>query len=118
MKLISVFREELNALRSSLDTAQIAKRQAEARVKASTDTVARLEQANADLSTRALSLAEDAEKERVALSRKMQAEIGDLRRQLGEVQGEADEERTRGQTQRIQLLDEVSILQDEVQVQR
>lgn len=99
----------MNTLRSALDAAQIAKRQAEARVKTSGETVARLEKANADLSTRALTLAEDAENQRATLAKRMQAEIQDLKRQMEEVQGEADEERTRGQTQRIQLLDEVSI---------
>jgi hypothetical protein len=74
------------------------------------ETVTRLEKANADLSTRALTLAEDAENQRAALAKRMQAEIQDVKRQMEEVQGEADEERTRGQTQRIQLLDEVSTL--------
>jgi hypothetical protein len=102
-------REELNTLRSALDAAQIAKRQAESRLKSSSETVTWLETANADLSTRALSLADDAETQRAALAKKMQAEILDVRRQMEDVQSGADEERTRGQTQRIQLLDEVSM---------
>lgn len=108
-----MFREELNTLRSALDSAQIAKRQAEARLKSSTESVTRLEAANNDLSARALNLADDAETQRAGLVKKTQAEMDDLKRRMGEVQEDADEERARGQTQRIQLLDEVSYEQGE-----
>jgi hypothetical protein len=54
-----------------------------------------------------LSLADDAEQERRNLSRKWQEELDQMKRALDEAQEDADESKTRGQAQRIQLLDEV-----------
>ena len=53
-------------------------------------------------------MAGDAEQEKKALQRKIQDEMDDLKRRLEDAQEEVDEGRTRGQAQRIQLLDEVS----------
>jgi hypothetical protein len=75
------------------------------------ETVNRLAQANDTLSAKALSLAEDAEEEKRTLSRKLGEEVDGLKKMLSEVQEEADELRMRGQSQRIQLLDEVSFRQ-------
>jgi hypothetical protein len=52
-------------------------------------------------------MAEDAENARETLQRKVQDELSEMKRKLEEAQEEADEGRTRGQAQRIQLLDEV-----------
>lgn len=64
-------------------------------------------EANDVLSQRALSLADDAERERAGLSKKLGDELEDVKKKLREAEEDADEERGRGQGQRIQLLDEV-----------
>lgn len=101
-------REELNSLQSQLDKTQSSRRQLETQLKTQKDATERLERANNDLSTRALSLADDAEAERTSLTKRLQDEIAAVKRQMASTQEDADEERARGQAQRIQLLDEVS----------
>jgi hypothetical protein len=54
-----------------------------------------------------LEIADEAEKEKGGVVRRMQGEIEGLRKALRQVEEGADEERSRGQAQRIQLLDEV-----------
>ena len=55
-------------------------------------------------------MADEVEQDRRALTVKLQAEIDRLKEELRECQEDADEQRSRGQSQRIQLLDEVSDL--------
>lgn len=100
-------RDELNSLRTALDAASSSKRQLETQIRKSEETVDRLQQANDILSAKTLSMAEDAENARETLQRKVQDELSEMKRKLEEAQEEADEGRTRGQAQRIQLLDEV-----------
>lgn len=102
-----ICREELNTLRSGLDTATAAKRQLELTARQANETCERLAAANDVLSSKALSLAEDAEHERWNLTKKWTEEVDALKKRLEEAQEEADEGKTRGQAQRIQLLDEV-----------
>jgi len=90
-----------------LDTATAAKRQLEVTARQANETCDRLTAANDVLSAKALSLAEDAEHERRTLTKKWTEEVDALRKRLEDAQEEADEGRTRGQAQRIQLLDEV-----------
>jgi hypothetical protein len=85
----------------------MAKKQAEAQVAASTEECDRLAEANATLSARALTMAEDAEQEKKALRDRLQEEIEALKIRVRESEEDADEQKMRGQSQRIQLLDEV-----------
>ena len=101
-------RDELNSVRSALDNATNSKRSLEVQAAAQAETCERLSQANDQLSARALALADEAEREKRALQRRLQDELAVLRKQLDEAQEDADEQKTRGQSQRIQLLDEVS----------
>jgi hypothetical protein len=91
-----------------LSTATAAKRTLEAALSQSRETVTRLNTTNESLSARALSLADDAERERGVMKKRLEGEIESLKKELGEAREEADEQRGRGQSQRIQLLDEVS----------
>ncbi|ORX36527.1 Up-regulated during septation-domain-containing protein [Kockovaella imperatae] len=109
----SKFLNELNSLRSALDSASTSKRQLETQLSTHTESINRLETANRSLSSKTLSLAEDAEKEKKILQKKMQDEIDRLKREVEEAQEEVDEARTRGSAQRIQLLDELNSLQAE-----
>jgi len=104
----SHFLDELNDLRSALEATSMAKKQAEIQVAHSTEACKRLTEANGSLSARALTLAEEAEQEKKALRDRLQDEIDDLRIKLREAEEDADEQKMRGQSQRIQLLDEVS----------
>lgn len=101
-------REELNSVRAALDAAAIAKRTLEAQAASQAETCARLSKANEALSTRALTLADEAEQEKRVLQKRLQDEIEEFKRRVEEAQEDVDEQRTRGQAQRIQLLDEVS----------
>jgi hypothetical protein len=53
-------------------------------------------------------MADEAEREQRSLREKLGEEVEVVKKQLAGVQEEADELRMRGQTQRIQLLDEVN----------
>ncbi|GFZ42574.1 hypothetical protein JCM24511_00290 [Saitozyma sp. JCM 24511] len=110
----SHFLEELNSLRSALDAASISKRNLELRAAQQSDTVDRLQKANDTLSARALEIADEAAREKDVLAKKYSVEMDGLRKQVKEVEEGADEERSRGQAQRIQLLDELNSLQAEV----
>lgn len=103
----SHFLEELNSLRSALDAASIAKKQAEQAARNSSLTCDRLSEANDTLSAKALTMAEEAEQEKRVLQRRLQDEIDALKKRLEECEEEVEEQKTRGQGQRIQLLDEV-----------
>jgi hypothetical protein len=105
---LTPFSEELNSLRSALDAASISKRNLELRAAQQSDTVDRLQKANDTLSARALEIADEAAREKDVLAKKYSVEMDGLRKQVKEVEEGADEERSRGQAQRIQLLDEVS----------
>lgn len=105
----SHFLDELNDLRSALEATSMAKKQAEAQVAHSTEACTRLTEANDSLSARALTLAEEAEQEKKALRDRLQDEIDALRIKLRESEEDADEQKMRGQSQRIQLLDEVGL---------
>jgi chromosome segregation ATPase len=105
-------REELNSLQAQLDKAQASRRQLEAQLKTQTQTAEDLAQANQLLSAKTLDLADKAGKgsgnnEAVA---RLEAELKEARQKANKAQEDADEEMARGQTQRIQLLDEVSQL--------
>lgn len=104
----SHFLEELNSLRTALDAASIAKRQAEQSAQQAAQTTDRLSEANNVLSAKALTLAEEAEEEKRALQRRLQDEIAASKKKVAECEEEVEEQRTRGQGQRIQLLDEAS----------
>jgi chromosome segregation ATPase len=104
----SRFLDELNDLRSALEATSMAKKQAEAQVAANTEARARLAEANDSLSSRALTMAQDSEQAMKALRDKLQEEIDSLKVRLRESEEDADEQKMRGQSQRIQLLDEVS----------
>jgi hypothetical protein len=106
----SHFLEELNSLRSALDAATIAKKQAEQTAKQASETTDRLSEANETISAKVLTLAEEAEEEKRVLQRKLQEEVDSLKKKLVDCEEEVEEQRARGQGQRIQLLDEVSIL--------
>jgi chromosome segregation ATPase len=106
----SHFLEELNSLRSALDAATIAKKQAEQTAKQASETTDRLSEANETISAKVLTLAEEAEEEKRVLQRKLQEEVDSLKKKLIDCEEEVEEQRARGQGQRIQLLDEVSIL--------
>ncbi|ORY24377.1 Up-regulated during septation-domain-containing protein [Naematelia encephala] len=110
----SRFLEELNSLRTQLDTQASAKRALESQLAEAKHAVNRLTEANADHSTRALTLADEAETEMVALKKRLENEIENLQSRVAEAEEEAEEARTRGQSQRIQLLDEMNSLQMEV----
>lgn len=107
----SHFLNELNDLRSALDAASIAKKQAETQAAASASSCDRLAEVNDSLSARTLSLADEFEKEKKALRERLQDDIGSLKNRLREAEEEADEARMAGQSQRIQLLDEVRVSQ-------
>ena len=87
----------------------MAKKQAEAQVASNTEACDRLAEANATLSSRALTMAEDAEQEKKALRDRLQEEIEALKIRVRESEEDADEQKMRGQSQRIQLLDEVCV---------
>ncbi|EIW66580.1 hypothetical protein TREMEDRAFT_12085, partial [Tremella mesenterica DSM 1558] len=110
----SHFLEEMNNLRSSLDAANNSRRQLEIRLAEQTERADRLAEANNTLSTRALEMAEEVENERKTLTNKWQGEMERLNEEIRECHEDADEQRSRGQAQRIQLLDELNSLQAEV----
>lgn len=83
-------------------------RQLETQLAASNETNTRLSQANQDLSHRTLSMASEAESEKQQISRKLAEEVELLKRRLREGDEAMDQERINEQSQRIQLLDEVS----------
>lgn len=91
-----------------MDAASIAKKQAETQASASAASCDRLTEVNDSLSARTLSLADEFESEKKALRDRLQDEIEGLKSRLREAEEEADEARMAGQSQRIQLLDEVS----------
>lgn len=103
----SHFLDELNDLRTALDAASIAKKQAESQAAASAASCDRLSEVNASLSARTLSLADEFEQEKKVLRDRLQDEIESLKARLRDSEEEADEARMAGQSQRIQLLDEV-----------
>lgn len=103
----SHFLDELNDLRSALDAASIAKKQAETQAAASASSCDRLAEVNDSLSARTLSLADEFEMEKKVLRERLQDDIDGLKSRLREAEEEADEARMAGQSQRIQLLDEV-----------
>ena len=105
----SHFLDELNDLRSALDAASIAKKQAETQAAASAASCDRLTEVNDSLSARTLSMAEELEVEKKVLRDRLQDEIEALKGRLREAEEEADEAKMAGQSQRIQLLDEVSL---------
>lgn len=107
------YSDELNSLRSALDAASASKRQLEVSAQRANETCDRLSAANDALSAKALSLAEDAEQERRNLGKKWQDDFDEMKRKLDEAQEDADDAKTRGQAQRIQLLDELNSLQAE-----
>lgn len=88
----------------------MAKKQAEAQVQANSEAQERLVESNASLSARALTMADDFEKEKRALRDRLQDEIEALKVRVRESEEDADEQKMRGQGQRIQLLDEVSLV--------
>ncbi|CAD6568071.1 MAG: hypothetical protein TREMPRED_004251 [Tremellales sp. Tagirdzhanova-0007] len=106
--------EELNSLRAALDDAAFSKRNFEVQATTQAETCERLSAANDALSTRALTLADEAEREKRSLQKRLQDEIEELKKKVENAQEDADEQRTRGQAQRIQLLDELNSLQAEV----
>lgn len=110
----SHFLDELNDLRTALDAASIAKKQSEAQAAASAASCDRLAEVNDSLSARTLSLAEEAEQEKKVLRDRLQDEIDGLKTRLREAEEDADEAKMAGQSQRIQLLDELNSLQAEV----
>ncbi|KAK4687380.1 hypothetical protein P7C73_g2748, partial [Tremellales sp. Uapishka_1] len=110
----SRFLDELNELRGALDRANVAKRQLEQSTRAQAETCDRLSEANDSLSARALTLAEDAEEEKRTLQRKLEGEIEALKKKLRDAEEDVDEAHSKGQAQRIQLLDELNSLQAEV----
>jgi hypothetical protein len=106
----SHFLDELNDLRSALEATSMAKKQAEAQVQANSEARERLAEANASLSARALTMADDFEREKKALRDRLEDEIEALKIRVKESEEDADEQKMRGQSQRIQLLDEVSLV--------
>ena len=107
ISIVSEIREELNSLRAALDDAAFSKRNFEVQATTQAETCERLSAANDALSTRALTLADEAEREKRSLQKRLQDEIEELKKKVENAQEDADEQRTRGQAQRIQLLDEV-----------
>ncbi|WWC60307.1 uncharacterized protein I303_102877 [Kwoniella dejecticola CBS 10117] len=110
----SHFLDELNNLQSTLDNVSASKRNLETQLKDTNGKLARLEEANDVLSTKALDMAQIAEDERSALSNKLNSELEDVKKKLQMTEQDADEERAKSQGQRIQLLDELNSLQAEV----
>ncbi|WVQ79104.1 hypothetical protein IAT38_001198 [Cryptococcus sp. DSM 104549] len=110
----SHFLEELNSLQAALDNATQTKRSLEAQLASQRETCDRLSEANEQLSTRALELAQVGEDEKRALGSKLGAELEDAKKRLRECEEDADEERAKSTAQRIQLLDELNSLQAEV----
>ena len=107
-------REELNSLRAAVGEASRARRKLESHSAAQAEAVTRLQAANDALSAKTLNLADEAERSSTGAKRRLQEEIESLKQQVIDSQEEADEVRTRGQAQRIQLLDELNSLQAEV----
>lgn len=90
-----------------MDAAAIARRSLETKVAQQSEDNARLQKANDTLSARALDIADEAERQKRSAVEKLSAEVAALKRKLAEAEEAGDDERTRSQAQRIQLLDEV-----------
>jgi DNA anti-recombination protein RmuC len=86
------------------------------------DAIKRLNDVNSSLSARTLTLAEDAENDKRALSTRLQSQIDVLKKQTEEAtqaaakaKQDAEAERGAGSLQMMQLMDELNSLQEEVQ---
>jgi dsDNA-specific endonuclease/ATPase MutS2 len=129
--IVSQRSEEVAQLRSQVTALTEAKRALELDAIKQADICDRLSEANDKLSQRALLLAQDTEQEKKAIQAKLEREIAELQAQLQANEGDLEDMQSRyaaghlhvktnsplktlvwpfrEQTQRIQLLDEVSI---------
>jgi archaellum component FlaC len=85
----------LNELRAALDAAHSAKRQLEVSAAQQAETCERLSQANDSLSSRALTLADEAEQEKRKMQKKLEKEIDDLKAELDGSKEDLDDIRAR-----------------------
>ena len=102
-KLMS--REELNSLQAQVDKAQASRRQLEAQLNTQTEAARDLQKANEQLTTKTLQLADQGQNNEAVT--RLETELKEAKQRANKAQEDADEEMARGQTQRIQLLDEV-----------
>lgn len=113
---------QVETLRNDLDDAMAHNSRLEDEVFAKEDAIKRLNDVNSSLSARTLTLAEDAENDKRALSTRLQSQIDVLKKQTEEAtqaaakaKQDAEAERGAGSLQMMQLMDELNSLQEEVQ---
>ncbi|PPQ80493.1 hypothetical protein CVT26_004272 [Gymnopilus dilepis] len=105
--------EELQLLHDTIERLTAEKRDLEALAAEQAETCRQLTEANNTLSARALTLAEEAAQAPEMVRKQLEAQIGELKRSLGEAREEVDAMRGSEQSQRIALLDELNEMQKE-----
>lgn len=100
-------------MRSDIERVEAEKRELESRIAKHDEEVERLAETNNTLMEKNLSLAEEAAQAPERVRQQLEVQIQDLKKQLALAEAELDEIRTNGQTQRIQLLDELNSMQKE-----
>jgi hypothetical protein len=106
--------DEINSLQNAVERAQREKRQFEQKVQDQAVTVQNLTDANGTLSARALALAEEVATAPESMRIKMEAQLGEVRRQLKESLEEIEAMRGSEQGQKAALLEELNVVQGEV----
>ncbi|KAL7416620.1 Up-regulated during septation-domain-containing protein [Mrakia frigida] len=110
--------QQFNELENTISALREDKRRLEISLNAQIEACDSLSEANESLSTRALTLADEAAQEKRAMQIRLEAEIERLRTEITKIRDDMDDQRAREQGQGIALLDELNSLQDEVQTLR
>jgi hypothetical protein len=106
--------DEINSLQDAVERAQREKRKFEQKVQDQAVTLQNLTDANGTLSARALALAEEVATAPESMRIKMEAQLGEVRRQLKESLEEIEAMRGSEQGQKAALLEELNVVQGEV----
>ncbi|KAI0796236.1 Up-regulated during septation-domain-containing protein [Irpex lacteus] len=105
--------DELHFLQESVDQLQTEKQELETQAAAQAETCAQLTEANATLSARALTMANEAASNTDTVRRQLEAQLSECRTQLAKVKDELESTQRSQQTQQMALLEELNSVQNE-----
>ena len=105
--------DEIQHFQSTIDRLESEKRQLESLAAEQAETCAQLNEANNTLSTRALTLAEEAAKAPEMVRKQLEAHLNECKRALDVAKGEVDDMRSSEQSQKAVLLNELNEMQTE-----
>jgi hypothetical protein len=105
--------DELNSLQEAVDRIRSEKQELETQAAAQAETCAQLTEANAALSARALTMANEAASNTDTVRRQLETQLSDCRSSLAKVKDELESTQLSQQTQQMALLEELNAVQNE-----